>query len=144
MFVLRLLGNVLWFIIAGWWLAIVYAIAALVMFILIVTIPFGVQALKLAGFVLWPYGRIVVDDPDARGRQGVSAVANVLWILLAGWALAVAHVIARLALFVTIIGIPFGIASFKMVPLALWPFGRTVVSIEEAERLNQPVLVSLG
>lgn len=144
MSVVRIIGNILWLVLAGWWLALGYLAAAIVMFILIITIPFGVQAVKLAGFVIWPYGRTVVDDPGAMDRQGLSLVANILWILFAGWELALAHIGAGILLCVTIIGIPFGIASFKMVPLALWPFGRTVVSLEEAERRHQTALITVG
>jgi uncharacterized membrane protein YccF (DUF307 family) len=144
MSVIRAIGNILWLVLAGWWLALAYAIAALVMFILIITIPFGIQALKLAGFVIWPFGRTVVDDPDADDRQGASVVGNVLWVLLAGWELALAHIVAGAMLCLTIIGIPFGVASFKMVPLAFVPFGRTVVSTEEADRLDQQALVTIG
>jgi len=146
MLVVRAIGNVLWLVLAGWWLALGYAIAGMVMFVLIITIPLGVQAFKLAGFALWPFGRTVIDDPDAAGRQGLSVFANVIWVLLAGWWLALAHVIAGVALCLTVIGIPFGFASFKMVPLAFWPFGQTVVSLEEAERAgyHQKVAVYTG
>jgi uncharacterized membrane protein YccF (DUF307 family) len=144
MSVLQTIGNVIWLILAGWWLALGYALAGLVMFVLIITIPFGIQAFKMAGFVIWPYGRTVVDDPDADDRRGLSAVGNVLWILLAGWELALAHIVAGLVMFITIIGIPFGVASFKMVPLALLPFGRTVVTLEQAEQNNQTALVTVS
>jgi len=143
MSIVRIIGNILWLVLAGWWLALAYLAAAIVMFILIITIPFAVQALKLAGFVIWPYGRTVIDDRGAEDRQGLSIFANILWILLVGLELALAHVVAGILLCVTIIGIPFGIASFKMVPLAFWPFGRTVVSLQEAERRNQTALITV-
>jgi uncharacterized membrane protein YccF (DUF307 family) len=122
---LSLVGNILWLIIAGWGLALGYLASALIMVIFIITIPFAVQCVKLAGYSLWPFGRTVVDDPDS--RPGVSVVGNVLWIVLCGWWLALGHVIAGLLLLVTIIGIPFGIQCFKLAGLALWPFGRRIV-----------------
>lgn len=127
---MRTLGNILWFFIAGWELFLGYAIAGLVGVVLIVTIPFAVASFRLAGFVVWPFGRTVVDKPTA----GVgSTVGNVVWLVLFGWWLAVIHIVTGLFLAVTIIGIPLAIANWKMVPLALWPLGREVVPIEVAE-----------
>jgi uncharacterized membrane protein YccF (DUF307 family) len=128
---MRTLGNVLWFLLAGLWLAIGYVVAGLVGFILIVTIPFGIASFRLAGYVVWPFGRTVVWKRDA----GLwSVIGNVVWIVVVGWELALAHLAAGLLLCVTIIGIPFGVACWKMVPLALVPLGREVVPIEAAVR----------
>lgn len=94
---------------------------------LIVTIPFGIASFRLAGFVVWPFGRTVVWKPEA----GIwSLVGNVVWILVVGWELALVHVVAGLLLCVTVVGIPLGIAAFKMVPLALVPLGREVVPVD--------------
>jgi uncharacterized membrane protein YccF (DUF307 family) len=128
---MRLLLNVIWFVFAGLWMAIGYAIAALVMFILIVTIPFGVAALRIGIFALWPFGKTVVRRGDAGAG---STIGNVLWFVLAGWWLILGHVITGILLCITIIGIPLGLANFKMIPVTLRPFGRDIVSIEEAER----------
>jgi uncharacterized membrane protein YccF (DUF307 family) len=117
--------NVLWLVLAGFWLAVAYLVAALVMFILIVTIPFGVQAMKLAGYAFWPFGRHVERKP---GAGAPSVVGNVIWFLLAGWWLALAHLITGVALAITIIGIPLAIANFKLIPMALVPFGHEVVA----------------
>ena len=122
--VLRAIANVLWFVLAGIWLALGYAIAGVVLCITIIGIPFGVQAFKLAGFVLWPFGKTVARVP-AGGCLEV--VFNVVWLILFGWAIFVAHLVAGLLLCITIIGIPFGVQAFKISGLALWPFGRTVV-----------------
>jgi uncharacterized membrane protein YccF (DUF307 family) len=127
---MRLIGNVLWFVLAGLWLAIGYLSAALLMFILIITIPFALQAVKLAVFALWPFGRTVVKRPDAGAP---SLIGNILWLVLAGWWLALGHVITGILLCITIIGIPLGLGNFKMIPISLWPFGREIVPIEEAE-----------
>ena len=131
MVVVRTLGNVLWLLLAGWWLALGYVLAGLLAFVLIVTIPFGIAAFRLAGYVVWPFGRTVVIDREA----GVwSLIGNVLWIVFFGWELAVAHLVAGVLLCLTIIGIPFGLACWKMVPLALLPLGSRVVPVDAAER----------
>ena len=114
---------------AGLWLAIGYAFAALVMFILVITIPFALQALKLAAFSLWPFGQTVVKRPDAGAP---SLIGNVLWLLLAGWWLALGHLVTGILLCITIIGIPLGLGNFKLIPISLWPFGREIVPIDEA------------
>lgn len=121
---MRTLGNILWFILAGVWLALGYALSGLVLCITIIGIPFGIQAFKLAGFVLWPFGRTVV--PYGSGGL-LEIIFNLIWLVLFGWAIFVTHIVSGLVLCVTIIGIPFGIQSFKLSVLALWPFGRQVV-----------------
>ena len=126
---MRTLGNILWLVLAGLWLAIAYVIAGIVMCILIVTIPLGLQAFKLAGYTLWPFGRTIVERPDAAPALG--CLGNVVWIVLVGWELAIAHVVAGVMLCLTIVGIPLGIACFKLVPLALLPFGKEVVRIDQ-------------
>lgn len=126
---MRTLGNVLWFLLAGLWLAIGYVAAGLVAFVLIVTIPFGIAAFRLASYVVWPFGRTVVWTRQAGFW---SLVGNVVWVLVLGWELALVHLVAGLLLCLTVIGIPFGIACWKMVPLALLPLGREVVPIEVA------------
>ena len=127
---MRLIGNVLWFVLAGLWLAIGYLFAALVMFILIITIPFALQAVKLAVFALWPFGRTVVQRPDAGAP---SLIGNIIWLILAGWWLAICHLVTGILLCITIIGIPLGLGNFKLIPISLWPFGREIVPIEEAD-----------
>jgi uncharacterized membrane protein YccF (DUF307 family) len=127
----RTLGNILWFVLAGFWLAIGYVVAGLLAFVLIVTIPFGIASFRLAGFVIWPFGRTVVRRRDA----GVwSLIGNIVWIVFFGWELALSHLIAGFLLCLTIVGIPFGIACWKMVPLSLLPLGSQVVPIEAADR----------
>jgi len=126
----RLIANILWFVLAGLWLAIGYLAAALVMFILIITIPFALQAVKLAAFALWPFGRTVLKRPDAGAP---SVIGNILWLILAGWWLAIGHLVTGILLCITIIGIPLGLGNFKLIPISLWPFGRDIVPIEEAD-----------
>ena len=128
---MRTLLNIIWLVFSGFWLAIGYAIAGIIMFILIITIPFGVAALRIGIFALWPFGKTVVRRGDAGAG---SAIGNVLWFLLAGWWLMIGHLVTGVLLCLTIIGIPLGLANFKLIPVTLRPFGRDIVSIEEAER----------
>jgi uncharacterized membrane protein YccF (DUF307 family) len=138
---MRLLLNVIWFVFAGLWLAIGYAFAALICFVLIITIPFGVAALRIGIFALWPFGRTVVRRQDAGAG---SAIGNVLWFVLCGWWLALGHLISGVLLCLTLIGIPLGLANFKLIPVSLLPFGRDIVSYEEARRLGLQPLVTVG
>ena len=125
---MRLLLNIIWFVLAGLWMAIGYAFAALVMFLLIITIPFGIAALRIALYALWPFGRTIVRRAD----HGVaSTIGNVLWFILAGWWLAIAHLITGVLLCVTIIGIPLGLANFKLIPVSITPLGREIVDIDQ-------------
>jgi uncharacterized membrane protein YccF (DUF307 family) len=128
----RTIGNVLWFVLAGVWLAIGYAIAGVLLCITVIGIPFGLAAFRLAGYVIWPFGRIVVRNPDR--VPGVSAVANVLWFVLAGWWLCLIHLVTGFLLCLTIIAIPFGIANFKLAGLALAPLGKLIVPADLATR----------
>jgi len=117
--------NVIWVLFAGLWLAFSYVIAGIVMCVGIITIPFGIQCFKLAGFALWPFGRAVVKRPDR--NRSLSAVGNVLWFFFAGIELALVHLLTGIALCLTVIGIPLGLGNFKMIPFALVPFGKDVV-----------------
>ena len=127
---LRVILNVLWLLLGGLVLALGWLLAAVVMFILIITIPFGLQALKIAGFTLWPFGRTLLKRPDA---GAASAIGNVIWFILAGWWLAIGHLVAAVALAITIVGIPLAAAHIKLIPISLVPFGREVVAIDEVE-----------
>jgi uncharacterized membrane protein YccF (DUF307 family) len=126
----RLILNVIWLVLCGFWMAIAYAIAGLVAFVLIITIPFGIAAFRLASYVLWPFGRTIVPREDA----GVgSLVGNIIWIILFGWALALGHLVAGVALCITIIGIPLGLANFKLIPISLLPLGVRIVSADQVD-----------
>lgn len=122
---MRTLGNILWFLLAGVWLAVGYAVSGLLLCLTIIGIPFALQAFKLAGFSLWPFGRNVVARHGSGGLLEV--LVNLLWLVLFGWELFLAHLVAGALLCLTIIGIPFGVQAFKLSVLALWPFGREVV-----------------
>jgi uncharacterized membrane protein YccF (DUF307 family) len=128
---MRLLLNLIWFLLAGLWLAILYTLAALICFILIVTIPFGIASLRIAAFALWPFGKTVVRRPDA----GIGAgIGNLLWLVLCGWWLALGHLITGVLMCLTIIGIPLGLANFKLIPVSLLPLGREIVPVKRPSR----------
>ncbi len=130
---MRLLLNVIWLIFGGLVMALGYAVVALVMFILIITIPFGIASARIALSCLWPFGRTLVTRPDA---GAASLVGNVIWFLLAGWWLALGHLITGVLMCITIIGIPLGLANFKLIPVSLTPLGRDIVDVDQARRLG--------
>jgi uncharacterized membrane protein YccF (DUF307 family) len=129
----RLVLNVIWLIFGGLWLAILYTFFALLAFILIITIPFGFAALRMARFCLWPFGRTIVRSEHA---GVVTGIGNIIWLLLFGWELALAHLLTGIAQCITIIGIPLGLANFKLIPVSLLPMGRDIVSVDEARRMG--------
>src|ERR1043166_6241161 len=120
---MRFVLNVLWLIFGGLLLALGYAIAGLICFILIVTIPFGIAAFRMANYTLWPFGREVVRRPDAGVASGIG---NVLWFIFAGWWLALGHITTAIAQFIPLIGIPLGLANLKLVPVSLFPLGAEI------------------
>ncbi|WP_238422730.1 YccF domain-containing protein [Gordonia sp. 'Campus'] len=120
--------NVIWLVLCGLWMAIGYVVAGIICCILIITIPFGIASFRMASYALWPFGRTVVRKPTA----GVaSTIGNVIWIVVAGLWLAIGHITTGLAMCLTIIGIPLGIASFKMVPVSLLPLGAEIVPTDQ-------------
>lgn len=122
---MRTILNVIWLVLSGFWLFLGYMLAGIILCVLIVTIPWGIASFRIAGYALWPFGRQIIDKP----RGGVGAfLGNVVWVVLAGWWLAIGHIVSGIALCVTIIGIPMGIADFKMVPISLMPLGKDIVS----------------
>ncbi len=123
---LRFLLNIIWLVLAGFWLFLGYLLAAVICFILIITIPFGVAALRIGLYALWPFGRTVARKP---GAGAGSTIGNVLWLVLCGWWLALEHVVTGVAMCLTIIGIPLGLANFKLIPVSLFPFGREIVPV---------------
>jgi uncharacterized membrane protein YccF (DUF307 family) len=126
----RLVLNVIWFVLAGLWLAIAYALAGLLAFVLIITIPFGFAALRIAAFAIWPFGRRIVRRPAA---GAASTIGNIVWILLFGWELALGHLLTGIVLCLTVIGIPLGLANFKLIPVSLTPLGREIISTASDE-----------
>jgi uncharacterized membrane protein YccF (DUF307 family) len=136
----KLLLNLIWLIFGGLVMALGYAIVALVMCILIITIPFGIASARIALFCLWPFGRTLVRRPDAGTG---SLIGNLIWFLLAGWWLALGHLVTGVLMCLTIIGIPLGLANFKLIPVSLTPFGRDIVDLKQARRLGYADQVAL-
>jgi uncharacterized membrane protein YccF (DUF307 family) len=116
--------NVIWLVLEGLWMAIAYVIVGIICFILIITIPFGIASWRIAGYVLWPFGRTIERRP---GAGLASVIGNVIWVILFGWWLAIGHLVAGVLLCMTVIGIPLGLASFKIIPITLVPLGVRVV-----------------
>lgn len=136
---MRTVGNILWLVLAGFWLAIGYTVAGLVNLVFIVTVPFAMQSFKLAGYALWPFGRVVIQRPDR--DVGLSLLGNVIWFFFGGFELALAHLFVGLVLMITIVPFPLGVASLKMAGLALAPFGKRIVTLREARALGAPIVV---
>jgi uncharacterized membrane protein YccF (DUF307 family) len=126
---MRLILNIIWLLFGGLWLALGYLLAALICFLLIVTIPFGFAALRIASFALWPFGRTIVEKP---GPRAGATIGNVVWILLCGIWLAIGHVITAVAMAVTIVGIPLALANLKLIPVSLMPLGKEIVGVDNA------------
>lgn len=122
---MKLLGNILWFVLGGFLVSLYYFIVGLLFCITIIGIPFGLQLIKLAGFALWPFGHEI--QPDTNDGGCLAIIMNVIWILVGGVEIAMLHLTFGVFLCLTIIGIPFGVQHFKMALLALIPFGKKIV-----------------
>ncbi|MDO5066653.1 MAG: YccF domain-containing protein [Propionibacteriaceae bacterium] len=133
---MRTLLNVIWFLFAGLWLAIGYAVAGIICCVLIITIPFGVASFRMAAYVVWPFGSAVIPKPNA----GVgSMLLNVLWFVLCGWWLALGHVLAAIVQAVTIIGIVNAVVLLKMIPITCFPFGKQIVNRDFLQPHQRPL-----
>jgi uncharacterized membrane protein YccF (DUF307 family) len=126
---LNLLLNVLWIAFGGLQMAVGWLIAAVIMVVTIIGIPWARAAVTLAVYAVLPFGHRVVDQPTGIGTGPLGLIGKIIWLVLAGWWLALGHLIIALLLALTIIGIPFAWAHLKLAGLALWPVGRTVVPI---------------
>lgn len=141
MALLSLLLNILWIIFGGLWMAVGWLIAAVLMVITIIGIPWARAAFNIAGYTLLPFGRVAlprdrVEGRDDLGTGPLGTLGNIIWLLLAGWWLALGHVVTAIGLALTLIGIPFAWAHLKLAALSLWPIGRTIVRVEDATRLR--------
>jgi uncharacterized membrane protein YccF (DUF307 family) len=137
----RIILNIIWLVLSGFWLSILYVLAAVLLAITIIGIPFAKQSLKLAGFILWPFGRTLI--PAESRNKGISVVGNVLWVVLAGIWIAIAHVISGCLLCLTIIGIPLGVANFKFAGAALAPFGKEIVNKRDLRVVAEGAAISV-
>ena len=122
---MRLLMNILWFILGGWISGSLWLLAGVVLAITVIGLPWTPAAFRIAGFSYWPFGKVVVD----RDAGVSSALLNILWFILAGWWLALHHILLAIALAVTIIGIPFAWQHLKLAILSLTPVGKAVVEV---------------
>ena len=125
---MRTVLNIIWLLLCGIWMALGYVVAGVICCLLIVTIPFGIASFRIANYALWPFGRSVVKRP---GAGAPSAIGNIVWIIFAGWWLAIEHVLTAIALAVTIIGIPLAIANLKLISVSLFPLGREIVDADD-------------
>jgi Predicted membrane protein len=121
---MRTVLNIIWVIFGGIPLFFGYVVAGIISCVLIVTIPAGVASFRMAGYVLWPFGRMVVRQPQAGTG---SALMNFVWFLVAGLWLSILHVLTAVAQSITIIGIMCAVVNIKMIPLAAFPFGKMIV-----------------
>jgi len=125
---MRLILNLIWLVLCGWWMAIAYVVAGIICAILIITIPFAIASFRIASYVIWPFGRSIEIRRDA----GIaSLIGNIIWLVLVGWELAIGHLVSGILLCLTIIGIPLGLANFKLIPISLLPLGVRIVRSDE-------------
>lgn len=138
---MALLLNLLWFVLGGWAVAIQWFFGGLILAITIIGIPFVPGIWRIAVFSAFPFGQELISSPKSGGGAAFSGILNIVWLILAGIWIAISHVLAGLLLCITIIGIPFGIAHFKLAGAALMPVGTEIVSKDarNARELVQPV-----
>jgi len=122
---MNLLGNLIWLIFGGFFAALGYFFGGIVLCITVVGIPWGLQCFKLAGLVLFPFGRQVQSNTANTGC--LSLLANIIWLLCGGLYTALVHVVFGLLLTISIVGIPFARQHFKLVEISMMPFGKTIV-----------------
>ena len=119
---MSLIGNILWLIFGGFLSGLGYILAGLALCLTIIGIPFGLMSMRIGVATFAPFGKQVVERSDA--NSSLRILFNIIWLIVFGWGIALSHLAAAMVLFVTIIGIPFAIQHIKLIPLALFPFGR--------------------
>jgi len=139
---LRFLLNVLWVFTGGLWMAVAWIAGAVIMAITIIGLPWARAAFNIALYTFLPFGHRAVSRARFTGHEDIGTgplgvLGNIIWLILAGWWLAILHLINAAALAITIIGIPFAWAHIKLAAIALWPIGRMIVTVEEAEALSK-------
>ena len=139
---LSLLLNVLWVVTGGIWMALGWLLAALLMAITIIGLPWARAAFNIATYTFLPFGRVALPRDEARGAEDLGTgplgmFGNLIWLVLAGWWLALGHLVTAFGLAITVIGLPFAWAHLKLALISLWPIGRTIVSAEEADALRR-------
>ncbi|ELJ8543303.1 YccF domain-containing protein [Vibrio cholerae] len=136
---LRTLGNIIWFLCGGIVMGLAWWLVGVLAFISIIGIPWGRACFVIGNFSFWPFGyeaisRDELTDQTDIGTSGFGVLGNIIWFILAGFLLAVGHILSAVACFITIIGIPFALQHLKLAVISLAPIGKTVVPIEEAAR----------
>jgi uncharacterized membrane protein YccF (DUF307 family) len=134
---LSLVLNLLWIVFGGWWMALGWLIAAVIMAITIIGLPWTRAAFNIAVYTLLPFGQKAVSRAEYYGNHDVGTgplglIGNIVWLVLAGWWLALGHLVTAILLAVTIVGIPFAWAHLKLAGIALWPIGKIIVPAEDA------------
>jgi len=137
--VMSLLLNLLWIVFGGLWMAVAWVVAAVIMAITIIGLPWARAAFNVAVYTLLPFGQTAVSRAAYTGHADLGTgpfgtLGNIIWFIFAGWWLALGHILFALGNAVTIIGLPFAWAHLKLAGLALWPIGKMIVPIEEARR----------
>ena len=132
---MRLILNIIWLLFGGLWMAAGYLVAALVSFLLIITIPFGFASLRIASYALWPFGRTIVDKPTAGSG---ALIGNIIWVVLFGVWLAVGHLVSAVTMALTIVGIPLALANLKLIPVSMFPLGKEIVPVDQARAVSDP------
>lgn len=133
---MRAILNILWLLLGGIWLAALYFLAGVLACVLIVTIPLGIASFRMAGYVLWPFGRAVVAKPEAGLGSGL---ANAVWFIIAGWWLALGHILTAVAQSLTIVGIVVAVVNLKMLPVTCFPFGKRIVDRSQLSPADRPL-----
>ncbi|EOW9171770.1 TPA: YccF domain-containing protein [Vibrio cholerae] len=138
---LRTLGNIIWFLCGGIVMGLAWWLVGVLAFISIIGIPWGRACFVIGNFSFWPFGyeaisRDELTDQTDIGTSGFGVLGNIIWFILAGFWLAVGHILSAVACFITIIGIPFALQHLKLAVISLAPIGKTVVPIEEAARVR--------
>ena len=136
------IGNIIWILLGGIWMSLGWVAAGVIMYLTVIGIPWGRSYFVIAGFTLYPFGHEAVSRKEVRGRDDVGTgsvgmAGNIVWLLLAGWWLALGHLVAGLTTCLTVIGIPFGIQHFKLAGVSLMPIGKTIVPQQVAAQLRQ-------
>ena len=130
---MSLILNILWIVCGGLWMAVGWVIAAIIMAITIIGIPWAKAALNIAQYTLLPFGFMAVQREGADiGTGPLGVIGNLIWLVLAGWWLALAHLVTAILLAITIIGIPFAWAHWKLAGIALWPIGKMIIPSDDA------------
>lgn len=133
---MRLILNIIWLLFGGLWMAAGYLLAALVSFLLIITIPFGFASLRIASYALWPFGRTIVDKPTTGSG---ALIGNIVWVVLFGVWLAIGHLVSAVTMALTIVGIPLALANLKLIPVSLMPLGKEIVPVDSPVHYAPPV-----